>query len=139
MKISFLQGVLVLVAIFAYASFAQASPGHHSHHKTKVVSPFDKVNSDKPLHCLLNSHLHQSNQDCPHKANHSTKNKSAKLSADCGSKTGNSEGISFGYDLPQFSQSDEFSHHLISQFLISQATCKIRSLPRSFEHPPQLS
>jgi len=138
-KILCLQGILVLGAVFLLVSFAQASVGHHGHHQTKVVSPFDKVNSDKPLHCLLNAHLHKIKEKCPHKSNHSDHGKSAELRADCHSNPINSDGMTFGGDLLKYTNNDEFTHHLISQFLFPQTSDKIRSLPGSFEHPPQLS
>jgi len=133
-----LQGVLVLAVVFLLASFAQASGSHHSHHQAKVVSPFDKVSADKPLHCLLNAHLHQIQLDCPHKENHS---KSAEFRVDCGSHPGasHSKGSSFGSDLPQFTQSDEFIHNLASHSFYLLFDYKARLFPRSIEHPPQLS
>ncbi len=137
-KIFCLQGALVLAVVFLLASFAQASGSHHSHHQAKVVSPFDKVSADKPLHCLLNAHLHQSKQDCPHKENHS---KSAEFRADCGSHPGapNSQGFSFGNDLPQFTESDAFTHNLASHSFDLAIDYKVCLFPHSIEHPPQLS
>jgi hypothetical protein len=137
-KIFCLQGALVLAAVFFLASFAQASGGHHSHHQAKLVSPFDKVSADKPLHCLLNAHLHQTKQDCPHEGNHS---KSAEFRADCGSHPGasHSKGFSFGSELSQLVQSDEFIHHLTSYSFYVLIDDEVRLLPRSIEHPPQLS
>ncbi len=137
-KIFCLQGALVLAVVFLLASFAQASGSHHSHHQAKVVSPFNKVSADKPLHCLLNAHLHQAKQDCPHKENHS---KSAEFRSDCGSHPGasNSQGISFGSDLPQFAQNDELIPHLASYSFYPPLDDEARFLPRSIEHPPQLS
>jgi hypothetical protein len=137
-KIFCLQGTLVLAVVFLLASFAQASDSHHSHHQAKIVSPFDKVNSDKPLHCLLNAHLHQGQQDCPHKENHS---KSAEFRADCGSHPGasHSKGFSSGNDLPQFAESDVFIHNLVSHSFYLPIDYKVRLFPHSIEHPPQLS
>lgn len=137
-KIFCLQAVLIFGVVFLLASLAQASVGHHSHHQVKVVSPFNKVSADKPLHCLLNAHLHQTTQDCPHKDNHS---KSAEFRADCGSHPGasNSHGFSFGSDLSQFTQNDDFFHHLISNSFYSPLVDEARLFPRSIEHPPQLS
>lgn len=136
-KIFCLQGALVLAAVFLLTSFAQASGGHHSHHQAKVVSPFNKVSSDKPLHCLLNAHLHQAKQDCPHKANHS---KSTEFRADCGSHPGasNSQGFSFGSDFSQLTQNDELIHHLVPHSFYPPLDVETRLLPRSIEHPPQL-
>jgi hypothetical protein len=137
-KIFCLQGALVLVAVFMLASFAQASGSHHSHHQAEVVSPFDKVGSDKPLHCLLNAHLHQAQQDCPHQEKHS---KSAEFRADCGSHPGasHSKGFSFGSDFSQFAQSGEFTYLLASYSFYVVIDDEVRLLPRSIEHPPQLS
>jgi hypothetical protein len=137
-KIFCLQGALVLAVVFLLASFAQASGSHHSHHQAKVVSPFDKVSADKPLHCLLNAHLHQAKQDCPHKENHS---KSAEFRADCGSHPGasHSKGFSFGSDLPQLAESDAFTHNLASHSFYLPIGYKVRLFPHSIEHPPQLS
>ena len=135
-----LQGMLILSVVLFLATFAQASPGHSSHHhSTDVVSPFDKVSSDKPLHCLLNAHLHQKKQACPHKGNHSKNNKSAELRVDCGSSPVGSGGASFGSDLPQFASNIEFFHHLSSEFTIHLTNDKIRLLSISIEYPPQLS
>ncbi len=135
-KIFCLQGALILAAVIMLASFAQASGSHHSHHQ--VVSPFDKVSADKPLHCLLNAHLHQIKQDCPHEGNHS---KSAEFRADCGSHPGasHSKGFSFGSDFSKFAQSYEFTHHLASYSFYVVIDDEVRLLPRSIEHPPQLS
>ncbi len=138
-KILCLQGVLVLGAVFLFASFSQASEGHHSHHHNKTVSPFDKVNSDKPLHCLLNAHLHKTKEACPHNSNHSNKGKSTELRVDCGSNPVNSEGISFGSDFPQYTQSDEFNHHLVIQAVPPLVEGDISIFYHSIERPPQLS
>ena len=138
-KISVLQGLLILATLLCLASFAQASQGHHSHKRTKIVSPFDKVTSNKPLHCLLNSHLHKAGQECPHKANHSEKSMATGLRADCGSNPVNSDGISFGNDLPQYIQNDEIVHHLVPLALIPLKIERARLLPHSIERPPQLS
>lgn len=140
-KISVLLGMLVLAAVFFFASFAQADPGRHSHphHQTKAVSPFDKVSSDKPLHCLLNAHLHKTKEECPHNSSHPDKGKSAEFRADCGSNPINSEGSSFGGDLLKHTNTDGFTYNLDYKFLIPQTNDKISLLPRSFEHPPQLS
>ena len=139
-KISFLQGLLVLATLLCLASFAQASQGHHSHQPAKIVSPFDKATSNKPLHCLLNSHLHKTNQECPHKAvNHSKKSMATGLRADCGSNPVNSDGISFGNDLPQYIQNDEIVHHLVPLALIPLRIERVRLFPHSIERPPQLS
>ncbi len=139
-KIISLQAVLVLAAVFFFAAFAQASQSHHSHHSAKIVSPFEKrASADKPLHCLLNAHLHKSNEDCPHTSNHSKHGKSTELRADCGSNPVNSDGISFGNDLPQYTQSDEIIHHLVFQFLFPLTAEKARLFPHSIERPPQLS
>jgi hypothetical protein len=139
-KIFCLQGALILAAVLMLVSFAQASGGHHSHsnHEAKIVSPFDKVSADKPLHCLLNAHQHQIKQDCPHEGNHS---KSAQFRADCGSHPGasHSKGFSFGSDLLKLTQSDEFTHHLASYSFYVVIDDEVRLLPRSIEHPPQLS
>jgi hypothetical protein len=135
-KIFCLQGALVLAVVFCLASFAQASGSHHSHHQ--VVSPFDKVSADKPLHCLLNAHRHQAKLDCPHKNNNS---KSAEFRADCGSHPGasHSKGFSFGSDLPKFAESDAFTHNLESHSFYLLIDYKVRLFPHSIEHPPQLS
>ena len=138
-KISVLLGLLVLAALLCLASFVQASQDHHSHKQAKIVSPFDKVSSNKPLHCLLNSHLHKVNQECPHKANHSKKSMATELRADCGSNPVNSDGISFGNDLPQYIKNEEFVHHLVSLILIPLKIEKTRLFPHSIERPPQLS
>jgi len=138
-KISVLQGMLVLAALLCLASFAQASQHHHSQKRTKIVSPFDKASSNKPLHCLLNSHLHKANQECPHEANSSEKSMATELRADCGSNPANSDGISFGNDLPQYIKNEEFVHHLISLALIPLKIEKTRLFPYSIKRPPQLS
>ena len=138
-KISVLQGLLILATLLCLASFAQASQGHHSHKRTKIVSPFDKATLNKPLHCVLNSHLHKVNQECPHKANHSKKSMATELRADCGSNPVNSDGISFGNDLPQYTQNDEFAHHLVLLALIPSRIERARLFAHSIERPPQLS
>ena len=137
-KIFCLQSALVLAFVFLLASFAQASGGHHSHHQAKVVSPFGKVSSDKSLYCLLNAHMHQAKLDCPHKENHS---KSTEFRADCGSHPGasHSKGFSFGSDLPQFAESDAFTHNLASHSFYLRLDYKVSLFPHSIEHPPQLS
>ena len=134
-KIFHLQIALVFAVVFLLVSFAQASGNHHSHHQ--IVFPFDKLSADKPLHCLLNAHLHQIKQDCPHQKSYS---KSAKFRADCGSHRGAShqKGFSFGSDLSQLSQ-DEFIHRLASYSLYPLRDYKVRIFPHSIEHPPQLS
>jgi hypothetical protein len=139
MKVLVLEGLLVLAAVLCITSFAQASQSHHSHHQAKIVSPFDKASENKPLHCLLNFHLDKAGQECPHKANHSEKTMATGLRADCGSNPVNSDGISFGNDLPQYTQNDEFAHHLVLLPLIPTRIERARLFPHSIERPPQLS
>ena len=136
-KMFCLQGALVLALVFLFASFAQASDSHHSHHKVKVISPFDKVSAEKPLHCLLNALLQHAKIDCPHKNNH---NKSAEFRADCGSHPGSSHQkvSSFGSDLSQVTQ-DNFTYHLASRSFHLIIDSEVRFSPRTIEHPPQLS
>ena len=131
-----LQGAVALAVVFLLVSFAQASDTNLSHHQ--VVSPFGKVSADKPLHCLLGSHLHQTKQDCPHKANNSN---SAELRADCGSHPGatNSKGFSFGSDISQFSQIDEFAHSIEWHPFYLHMGFIVNLFPHSIDHPPQLS
>ena len=132
-----LQGALVLAFFFVIASFAQASDSHHTHHKVKVISPFDKVSTEKPLHCLLNAHLQHAKIDCPHKNNHT---KSAEFRADCGSHPGSSHQkvSSFGSDLSQLTQ-DDFTYHLASRSFHLIIDSEVRFTPLTIEHPPQLS
>ena len=145
-KISAVKGVLVLAAVFFSGGIAQAHPGHHSHphpghhshhqHKAEIISPFNKVSADNPLHCLLNAHMHKAKQDCPYKGKNS--NGIAKFRADCGSSPVNSVGFSSGSDLPQLVQSDEYSHHRSFASLIPQTVDKTCRFPHTIERPPQL-
>ncbi len=140
-KVRGLQFALILGAVFLLSSYSQASQNHdHSHH-IQVVSPFDKVTSEKPLYCLLNAHLHRSALDCPHKVNGPKKSRPLELRADCGSHPGtsHSSGISFGSDLPQNTDNEEFLHHRVAHYAYPPILEKGHSLPRTIEHPPQLS
>lgn len=138
-KILIFQGFLVFGIVLLLASFAQASSGHHAHRHAKAYSPFGKINSDKPLHCLLNSHFHKTMENCPHKSNPLSQGKSAEFRPDCGSNPVGSGGISFGNDLPQGAQSGEFTHHLVFQFIPLRAEGKLTAFCPSIDRPPQLS
>ena len=128
---------VVLAFVFLFASFVQASDHHHSHNKFKVISPFDKVSADKPLHCLLNAQLQHAKIVCPHKNNHS---KSTEFRADCGSHPGSSHQkvSSFSSDLSQLTQ-DDFTYHLASRSFHLIIDSEVRFTPLTIEHPPQLS
>ena len=90
-NIRILSALLILGVVFFGASLAQAGSSHHHH----AVSPFDKIQKIRPLHCVLKMHQHLLNTPCPHK-DQNEKNAGEVIRSECGSSTGtaNSPGSS---------------------------------------------
>ena len=87
----------VLLFTFVSASNVMASMHQHVGHDSDFVSPFDKEQKLKSLHCLLNNHQHNY-KSCPHSSRPAGDPKH-RLSADCGGKnTGTLSSVSFHKD-----------------------------------------
>ena len=72
-------------------SEALAKQHHHlaNHHdQGSIVSPFDNLKNASSPHCLLMSKLHHRKGKCPHSK--ASRDKTTKISADCGGKTSGS-------------------------------------------------
>ena len=66
-----------------------SSHSKHEMHDHGVVSPFDKKQGVKPIHCLLNNHSYNDTY-CPHTHSSSGEDSAHRISFDCGGKaTGN--------------------------------------------------
>ncbi len=128
---------LVTVALL-WASLAYAGPSHHHHH-ADVVSPFDKLDSVKPLHCVLNMHQHTHNKPCPHKVHGEAKDY-YEFRADCGSHkdSANSSSSSLGFDFYKDNKQVVLIPIQLSEKLESFVYFEKQNLPRSIDHPPQL-
>jgi hypothetical protein len=124
------------VVIFA-ASVAQAGSMHHNH--AEMVSPFDKIQSIKPLHCALNMHQHLLKSPCPHKER-SGKNSGEMIRSDCGSSTGtaNTSGSSLAKDLFKDLNHDGFLPLQYFSRIKPPLDILAQNYPRSIDHPPQL-
>jgi len=75
-----------LFAFMGTADVFASSYSKHDMHDHGVVSPFDKKQGGKPLHCLLNNH---SIKDifCPHTHSSSGEDSTHRISFDCGGQT----------------------------------------------------
>ena len=76
----FLFGFLGAADVFA------SSYSKHEMHDHGVVSPFDKKQGGKPIHCLLNNHTYK-DTFCPHIRSPSGEDSTHRISFDCGGKT----------------------------------------------------
>lgn len=136
-KIKCFQVFLLLVATLFWTSLAYAGPAHHHH--SDVVSPFEKLDSVKPLHCSLKMHQHINNTPCPHKGFRETNN-NYEFRSDCGSHTGsaNSSGSSLGFDFYKVNKQEDLIPIQFCEKLTGFVYFKKQNLPRSIDHPPQL-
>jgi hypothetical protein len=139
-KIRVFQLFLLVCMVFFMASVAQAGPSHHHHGNADVVSPFDKKDTGKPLHCLLNLHLQNGKAPCPHE-NRDGKNNSYELRPDCGTHSGpaNSANNSIAKDLSKITSHNSVSPTLFSWQIEFLPDENLQKLPRYIEHPPQLT
>ena len=76
----FLFGFMGVADVFA------SSYTKHDMHDHGVVSPFDKKQGGKPLHCLLNNHSYK-DSFCPHKHSSPAEDTTHRISFDCSGKT----------------------------------------------------
>lgn len=140
LKISAFQLLLAIGITLLLVSVAQAGQSHHHQSHSDVVSPFDKVSNDKPLHCILNLHLQGESHHCPH-SNQGDKNNSTELRADCGTHSGttNSSSASLLKDASKIATyfSLELSQKSWKIDLVSGL--KHLNISRSIEHPPHIS
>ena len=136
-KIRFIQAIFILGVVIFAASLAQAGTMHH--HPAEMVSPFDKIQNIKPLHCVLNMHQHLLNTPCPHK-DRGGKAAGEMISSECGSSTGtaNASGSSFAKDIyKDISHCSFLSPHYYSR-IKPPSDLLNQKLPRPIDHPPQL-
>ena len=75
-----------LFAFMGTADVFASSYSKHDMHDHGVVSPFDKKQGGKPLHCLLNNHSYK-DTFCPHTSSLSGEDTTHRISFDCGGKT----------------------------------------------------
>ena len=81
--------LVISVLLFGFLGAADvfaSSYGNHEMHGHGVVSPFDKKQGGKPLHCLLNNHSYK-DTFCPHTSSSSGEDTTHRISFDCGGKT----------------------------------------------------
>jgi hypothetical protein len=136
-QIRIFQILLMLCAFFFMASVAQAGTSHHHH--ADAVSPFDKIQKIKPLHCVLNMHKHLLNTPCPHK-DRSGKYSEQKIRSDCGStsETANASGSSIVKNLFKDINHDGFFSLQFYSRIKPPSDILSQNYPKSIEHPPQL-
>ena len=81
--------LIILFFLFAFMGTADVFASSHSKHEMHdhgVVSPFDKKQGGKPIHCLLNNHSYK-DTFCPHTRSPSGEDTTHRISFDCGGKT----------------------------------------------------
>jgi hypothetical protein len=81
--------LVISVILFGFMGASDVFASSHSKHKMHdhgVVSPFDKKQGGKPIHCLLNNHTYE-DTFCPHTRSPSGKDTTHRISFDCGGKT----------------------------------------------------
>lgn len=77
--------IFLVTLMGASGTFAGTHQHHHEGHDSSVASPFDNKQEGNSAHCLLNNHQHK-DEFCPHTVP-LDKDKSHRLSVDCGGKT----------------------------------------------------
>ena len=75
-----------LFAFMGTANVFASSYSQHDMHDHGAVSPFDKKQGGKPIHCLLNNHTFK-DTFCPHTHSSSGEDSAHRISFDCGGKT----------------------------------------------------
>jgi len=75
-----------LFAFMGTADVFASSYSKHDMHDHGVVSPFDKKQGEKPIHCLLNNHTFK-DTFCPHTRSPSGEDSTHRISFDCGGQT----------------------------------------------------
>ena len=135
-KIRIFQAFFMLGAFFFLASVAQAGSSHHHH--ADAVSPFDKIQEIKPLHCVLKMHQHLLNTPCPHK-DQVEKNSGQLIRSECGSSAGtsNSSTSSTAKNLFKDINQDGYFPLQFYSKLKSPSNIPTQNYPRSIDHPPQ--
>ena len=81
--------LIILFFLFAFMGTADVFASLHSKHEMHdhgVVSPFDKKQGGKPIHCLLNNHSYK-DVFCPHTRSPSGEDGTHRISFDCGGQT----------------------------------------------------
>ena len=135
-KIRILSDLLIFCVVFFSASLAQAGSLHHHH--ADVVSPFDKIQKIRPLHCVLKMHQHLLNTPCPHK-DQNEKNGGEVIRSECGSSTGtaNSSASSRAKSLFNDINQDCFFPLQFYSIIKRHTDTLSQNYPRSIDHPPQ--
>ena len=81
--------LIISIFLFGFMGAADVSASSHSKHEIHdhgVVSPFDKKQGGKPIHCLLNNHSYK-DVFCPHTRSPSGEDSTQRISFDCGGQT----------------------------------------------------
>ena len=81
--------LIISVFLFGFMGAADVFASSHSKHEMHdhgVVSPFDKKQGGKPIHCLLNNHSYK-DAFCPHTRSPSGEDSTHRISFDCGGQT----------------------------------------------------
>ena len=81
--------LIISVFLFGFIGAADVFASLHSKHEMHdhgVVSPFDKKQGGKPIHCLLNNHSYK-DAFCPHTRSPSGEDSTHRISFDCGGQT----------------------------------------------------
>ena len=110
--------IILLTFLCALMGASSAFAGTHHHHngavESELVSPFDKKQGGKSLHCLLNNHHRDG--FCPHKGLDSSATQ--KISVDChGKESGTLPSTSF--------QNDYFQNNIF----VSDLRCLSSEIP----------
>jgi hypothetical protein len=81
--------LIISVFLFSFMGATDVFASSHSKHEMHdhgFVSPFDKKQSGKPHHCLLNNHSYK-DTFCPHTFSPSGEDSTQRISFDCGGQT----------------------------------------------------
>lgn len=131
--------LILLVFVVLLSSIAQAgSSFHHNHDQSDVVSPFNKTNKEKPVHCILNKHQH--NIVCPHQSE-GGKREQQEFRSDCKPKSGSANSSSAS-SIKDFSNKLTYASGIPNLFTWEKAVLVYKEqnkLSRSIDHPPRFS
>ena len=121
----------------ASGAFAGTHQHHHEGHDSSVASPFDNKQEGKPAHCLLNNHQHKG-EFCPNTGLPLDKDKTHRLSVDCGGKTtGTVPSLSFHKDnIDNFSSLVDSNHISFKLFAVIFSATQLEL--NSQDPPPEV-
>lgn len=131
--------LILLVCVLLLSSMAQAgSSFYHNHDQSDVVSPFNKTNKEKPVHCILKTHQH--NIVCPHHSE-GGKSEQQEFRSDCKPKSGSANSPSAS-SIKDLSNKPTYASGIPNLFTWERVVLAYKEqnkLSRSIDHPPRFS